>query len=59
MTRHRWALTNGVLVVAISLVAAAWTRNPNWPWNIPLGMFAGYLWGLVSWPVLQWLRGSR
>lgn len=54
MTKGRFVIGHGLVVMFMSLVAAAITHNPNWPWNIPLGFVAGSLFGLVMWEV--WKR---
>ena len=27
--------------------------NPNWPWNIPLGLALGYAGGVILWPIVR------
>lgn len=54
MNRTLWVIGNAVSVTVISLIAAAITHNPNWPLNIPYGLAAGAVWGLLSWPLIQW-----
>jgi hypothetical protein len=54
--RTRFVLWHGVAVTLISLIAAMVTEDPNWYWNIPLGMAAGSAWGLLAWPVYRKLR---
>jgi hypothetical protein len=54
--RHQWCVFHAATVTVLSLVAAAWTRNPHWPLNIPIGIVVGYGWGLVSWPACLWVR---
>jgi hypothetical protein len=56
MNRTLWAIGNAVSVAIISLIAAAITHNPNWPLNIPYGLAAGAIWGLLSWPLTPWAK---
>jgi predicted ABC-type sugar transport system permease subunit len=51
-----WMLGHGLYTTAVSLVAAVVTQNPNWVWNIPLGMLVGSLVGLVAWSIVQRVR---
>lgn len=51
MTRIGWTYFNATAVTIMSLIAAAYTGNENWPMNIPLGLAVGALWGSLSWPI--------
>lgn len=53
MAKRLWVLTTAFHLTAMSLIAAAYTHNPNWPLNIPIGLTVGSLLGLTSWPALD------
>lgn len=54
-SKSRWIASRAIYVTACSLIAAAITGNPNWPWNIPLGLVVGGAWGWLSWKIREHL----
>ncbi len=59
MKRGTFVVLMAVMTPAQAVLFGLLTGNPNWPWNIPLGLAVGYCAGVVLWLPLrrfqQWM----
>ncbi len=58
-TRKRWVITIALWTCGVSLVAAAFTRNENWPLNIVFSLPLGALLGWIGWTSAYGRSASR
>lgn len=62
MTRKRFVITQMIWTPLFAAFFALVTGNPDWWWNIPLGLLVGLVGGVLLWPVVRrlqsWLDGK-